>query len=436
VHKLLAQARQISDKSEIYTSESITNIVSFENGKLKNIKTNIQQGCSLRIIKNNILGFSYTKHLNRRKALLENCRASLKGKVGASFDFPQTKKQKKLRTYSTSLERLSNRTLVDECQRISDLVRSKVTGQFNITAATSIEKLRIMNSAGADIKMRNSEYMIALAIVYPNSYAAVRRIFRTRGFKKPPDRDLMMLVDLYNRSAKVVSVPGQKMKVLFMPESMHTLTWRLQSGTSGAAVYEKQSPISSKIGKKIFSEKLTVYNDPLDDSLPGARAVDDEAQTCTYFPIIEKGILVNFYNDLFYAEKNKVKPTGHGFKGARWSGETIALKPMPALRHLHIKPGKLSLSDLIKNMDEGIIISGALGAHSGNIVNGDYSIGLSPGLFVKNGDIIGRAIDVMVAGNIYETMQKVIAIENREYPTLNGIFPSVLFDDVIVAAPK
>lgn len=50
-------------------------------------------------------------------------------------------------------------------------------------------------------------------------------------------------------------------------------------------------------------------------------------------------------------------------------------------------------------------MAGALGAHSGNIPNGDFSIGLSPGLYVENGEIVGHVKDSMVAGNIYEVMK-------------------------------
>jgi len=55
-------------------------------------------------------------------------------------------------------------------------------------------------------------------------------------------------------------------------------------------------------------------------------------------------------------------------------------------------------------MDTGILIAGVMGAHSGNILNGDFSIGLSPGVYVEKGEIRGHVKDAMVAGNIFDTM--------------------------------
>ena len=47
--------------------------------------------------------------------------------------------------------------------------------------------------------------------------------------------------------------------------------------------------------------------------------------------------------------------------------------------------GDKSLGELIGMMKKGIIVGGAMGAHSGNILNGDYSLGLAPGIYVENG---------------------------------------------------
>ena len=195
MHKLLEQAMAISDQAELFSCDAVTKSVIFDNGKLRDIDTKIQSGMSLRIIKDNKLGFAYTKNLRNRKELLDNCLVSLKGRVEANFDLPFTKTIPKLKTYSSSLSTLSNRNLVDECKRICELISSKVKGQCNITASDVIEKVRIINSAGTDIKMRTSEYAVVVAIVYPNSYAAMHRTFAGKAFEEIQGKDLMMLID-------------------------------------------------------------------------------------------------------------------------------------------------------------------------------------------------------------------------------------------------
>ncbi len=224
------------------------------------------------------------------------------------------------------------------------------------------------------------------------------------------------------------------MKVLFLPETLYVLLWRIAYATSAESIYRNASPAVNKIGKKIFHEDFTLINDPLNEDFGPARAFDDEATPTQMLPIIENGVLKNFYYDLNYAQKMNKKSSGNGFKTGRWESEKIAIKPGPALEHLFITPGKASFSEILSSIDQGIIVAGALGAHSGNIPNGDFSIGLAPGLYVKDGRIVGRLKDAMVAGNIYEVLQNVIAVENRVYPGMVGYFPAILFDNVNVAS--
>ena len=223
------------------------------------------------------------------------------------------------------------------------------------------------------------------------------------------------------------------MKVLFLPEALYALLGRVQSVTNGRNIYQKVSPVLGKLNEKIFDGKLTLYDDPLNDRFPGARGFDDEGTPCRSFPIVEKGVLNHFYYDLYYAGKMGVPPTGHGYKSAMWGGETVSFKPSPSLEHLYIQPGEKSLRDLMQMMDQGILIAGVMGAHSGNILNGDYSIGLSPGLYVENGEILGHVKDAMVAGNIFDTMNHIIALEDTLHPASGGMFPAILFDGVSVA---
>jgi PmbA protein len=217
------------------------------------------------------------------------------------------------------------------------------------------------------------------------------------------------------------------MKVLFLPEAMYALVWRLTEATSGRNFYEKTSPIRDKVGQPVLHEKLTIVDRALDDTVPGARAFDDEGTPCRNLPIFEQGVLRNFYCDLYYAAKLNAQPTGNGYRG------DAQYKPHPELGHLTIQPGDKSFAELVKLIDHGIVVGGAMGAHSGNILNGDYSIGLSPGILVEGGEVKGQVKDAMVAGNVYETMKNVIAVENAVYPAAMGRFPAVLFDGVSVA---
>jgi PmbA protein len=442
MEKLLEMAKKVSDKAEVYSIEHTYNPVIFEDAKLHDIESKFQSGISLRIVKNSKLGFAYTKNLLNREEILQNALDSIKGEVKVNYDYPLTKELPQLDTYDPSIENLTSLEMVEECMRICNILKSKTDGEISITSYKYIENIRIINSEGTDISGKSSLYGVYGGVIYPGSASAIWRVFLSKKFEKLPDNILNEIIELYTLSSNVVEPEGGKMKVMFMPNSMNALNWRIFSGTNSKSIYEKISPVANKIEEKIFNEKITIYDDSLDDRYPLARAFDDEGVPCKPLTIIENGILKSFYYDLNYATKLNARSTGHGYKVLRWGGEQITLKPIPALTHMTIKPGKKSFSELVKSIDKGIIIESALGAHSGNIPNGDYSVGVNPGLYVENGEIIGRVKDAMIAGNIYETLKYVIDIGDTLHPSFIGLgdynawVPAILFSDISVATKK
>ncbi|MCX7994629.1 MAG: TldD/PmbA family protein [candidate division WOR-3 bacterium] len=434
--ELFNQLKTNVDQAELYHYESVQHEVTFQNGKLTELEGTIQSGYSLRIIKDNTLGFAYTKTLTNPALFLESALNSLKAGTRTNLYFPENKNSKKLRNYDPGIENITNNQVVDECRRIIGIFKEKLDAKIDIRILYGTEKIQIMNSQGTELTDEFSSYLVLCEVVFPNTAGGLYYLRRAKNYTPVPDRDLNDLIEMYKKGLNEIKIPNGKMKVLFLPTSLYVLLWRLQSGTAGNNIYHKKSPLVDKIGEKIFSEKLTIYDDPLNEAYPFARCFDDEGVSTNRLMIVEKGVLKNFYYDLFYADKMGVKSTGCGYKGAAWGGEFAALKPVPALEHLIIEPGEKSLKELIRLMDRGIIVAGVLGAHSGNIPNGDFSIGIEPCLYVENGEIIGRAKNTMIAGNIYNVMKNVVEVENQLHPTFMAgkAFPAILFDEIMVVS--
>ena len=434
--QLLAKVKKVCDQAEIYYTESEETTVEFRDAKLHDIESNYKSGYSLRIIKDGKLGFSYTRNLVNPDELIKNAVNSLKGKVEARYEFPSTITTLQLETFDPVLNDLTGKEMVEECSRLCNIFKNKTDAEIMVVAGKESENIRIMNSKGTDLSSKNGSYFLWMGLTYPGGASCIGRTLINKSFQTTPDELINEMIDLYNSSSEVVEPEGGKMEVLFMPNSIYTLNWRTLSGTSGKSVYEKVSPLSEKIGLKIFSKKITIFDDPQDDTHPWARSFDDEGVSTKTYTIVENGVLKNFYYNLEYAEKLGAHPAGHGYKTARWGGDSISLKPIPSLQHIKIHPGNTSLSEIIKSIDKGIILEGVMGAHSGNIPNGDYSVGVSPGIYVENGKILGRVKDAMIAGNVYETLKNVVTVEDKTHYTWSGIFPAILCDNMSVSTKK
>ncbi len=422
MERLLEIACKNVDAATVFGSSYTVDNVGFDNARLKSADSHLNSGTALTVVKNGKQGFAYTRNLIDREGLVRDAVAALAGGVEAAGDLPQPVKLPKLNTAAEQVG--GNSVLVDECRRMTDFLSRRVKGQVDVAAGRITSDQRVLTSSGVDARCLTTNYSAHAAVLYPGTYANIGRAFSAKAFAPFPEQDLQFIADTYNASAKEVKgVPGRT-RVLFLPFTAYALIWRLIEATHTRNVYEKVSPLTGRIGEQVLSEKLTLKDDPLNDSLPGARAFDDEGTPCLGLMLFEHGVLKGFYNDRFYARKTGTEPTGHG-----WRGDVTA-RPEASLEHLTVSPGEHSFDEMLKLMGRGVVAVMALGAHSGNRLNGDYSIGLAPGLWVEDGAIVGVVKDSLVSGNVYDDLKKVIAVEDRAHNAPTGRIPSLLLDDV------
>lgn len=430
--KLIASAARTGADFEIYSRSMEQKTVVIENSEVKGIEASLSSGVSLRLLKDGKSGFSFTRNLTDPDVLVRNATASLKGGVEARFSFPATKTYANIKTNSEKAGRTSSDDLVAESLRVRDLLVGKSGEQVNSGAQLIVSECRLINSAGTDVSWKESSVEISGSIVSGggSTYSAVDVGFDLHPM---PGASLENVARLYEADRVERRPATGKHKVLFMPRAMNTILWRLQSGTSGQSLHQGISPLAGKIGEKCFSDILTLRNNPLNDSIPGARSVDDEGVPCLDFALIDRGIFKGFYCDLNYSAKTSMPPTGHGFRRTMWGGDPVMMRPQPYLGHLYFDKGEKSFDGLLKEMGKGIVVFDALGEHTGNIPNGDFSIGLSLGLYVENGRIAGKCKDTMISGNIYDIMKRAVAVGSESEPAYRNN-PPVLFDGVDVSS--
>ncbi|MBE7446605.1 MAG: hypothetical protein HS132_15780 [Planctomycetia bacterium] len=54
-----------------------------------------------------------------------------------------------------------------------------------------------------------------------------------------------------------------------------------------------------------------------------------------------------------------------------------------------------------------------LGGGQSNILAGEFSVNVDLGYLIENGEIVGRVKDCMIAGNVFEEFNNIVAIGNK-----------------------
>jgi PmbA protein len=430
--KLLEIAARSADQAEVFGVRTDSGSLEMRNGIPTDISATIQSGFALRLIRDGKIGTAYTKNLLDREQLVNNALAGLKGEVKAGFSFPGPSPRPAGPAPDGSIAGMGFHDLHRRGREILDSLKGRVAGQIDVYAGRGFWEASVVNTSGLDVSDSSAQAYQYAALLFPNTETSVHsfRISRTaEGFRAG---ELDALVDLYNAGLREVDVVSGRMKVMFTPDTLYTLLWRLSAGASGKSFYDGVSPLIGREGEKVISGKISYGGDPTDPGDVDQRFFDDEGVPAARRMFFDRGVFTGPVVNLDYAAKLGVSPTGNGF---RKGDETVASLPSPAIESPFIAPGDASFENMIASMERGVIVFGVLGAHSGNILNGDFSVGLNPGYYVEDGRILGRVKDGMIAGNAYETLSRVVSVEDTLHQSMmGGRYPSIVLDDVSVAA--
>ena len=103
--------------------------------------------------------------------------------------------------------------------------------------------------------------------------------------------------------------------------------------------------------------------------------------------------------------------------------------------NLIVEGDSLPDDEIIKGVKRGLYITGVMGAHTGNINQGEFSMNISSGFLIEDGVFKGKVKGAMIAGNIYELFKSIEAIGTKMEPMRSifyhmGYAPMVKFSEV------
>lgn len=167
--------------------------------------------------------------------------------------------------------------------------------------------------------------------------------------------------------------------------------------------YEGSALYSGKLGKKLFSDKLSLYDERYNPEYGMTAKYDDEGTQTEWdlFPLIEKGVMKNVIADKRLAQKYKIKSTGNGLRG-------YATAPSTSFHKIVFGKGNRTFNQILSGMEKCLVV---FMAHGGDFTDkGEFSTPIHLGYLVEKGNIIGRlpqltlitTLDKMFGENLIE----------------------------------
>jgi PmbA protein len=415
-----AEAYLVSNK--VLTIRLVNNAV-FESKGVHDI------GVGVRVIKGNMLGFSSTADLSKNslEKLVEAAASTAKArKLPFKYSFPKPGKISKVSgIYDKKLAELPSEKAVELAY---DMVESslahnkKIKDNAGVLNIVNFETL-VLNTNGVSAKNMGTFFEASLNATAKSGGNVSEGSDATAG------RSLKELKpnDVGEKAAEmaVCGLGSQKLKedtytIILDYEPTQEILGYITMLVSPMFARLYFPLFLDKLGKKVASPEITLFDDPLMPNGVSSESVDEEGTPSKKQVIIDKGILESFVYDSFYAAMEKKKTTGNAVRASfavgvsSFPGKNYNAEPIPAPRNPHFKPGKWKREEILEETRQGLLVRRFHYTRLTNPTRGDFTSVLRMGLYnVKNGEIVGAIAKSRLLDNLLNILQNVDAVSDK-----------------------
>jgi len=169
-------------------------------------------------------------------------------------------------------------------------------------------------------------------------------------------------------------------------------------------IYENERIRSiMKIGKRFGPDNLSVIDDGTMYGLRGSLHYDDEGTTTHKTHLIKNGILTGRLHSKETAYKMGEEPTGNA------RAIDYSFPPIVRMTCTYIEKGNKSFEEIIGDIDHGIYAVAALGGQTELEM---FTFSSMKAYIIEKGKIKNMIRDVILSGNVFETLKNIDAIGN------------------------
>lgn len=162
---------------------------------------------------------------------------------------------------------------------------------------------------------------------------------------------------------------------------------------------------SGRVGERVASELVTIYDDGNLPEERGSLNVDDEGVPGQHKVLVENGVLRGYMQDVLNARLMGTESTGSGRR------QSFRFLPQPRMCNTYMPNGTSSVDDILASTKRGIYAKSFAGGQV-DISKGDFVFMVGEGYLIEDGKIAAPVKNATIVGNGPEAMTKVTAVGN------------------------
>ena len=200
---------------------------------------------------------------------------------------------------------------------------------------------------------------------------------------------------------EAVDAPAGEMPIVLAPGHSGVLIHEAVGHLLEADFNRKRTSIFwNKMGKRVGSELVTIYDDPTIPSSRGSYNVDDEGTPPKRTLLIEKGVVRGLLQDKLSARLMGGAPlTGHGRR------QDYGHWPIPRMSNTYIGPGRDAPEDILRSVPKGFYVASLSGGQVED--SGKFTFSVSLGYLIEDGKLTAPVKQATLIGTNIDILRKI-----------------------------
>ena len=378
---IIAKTRQKVDYMDIRFGMGDNTSILMKDGNVDEINTGMSLGARIRVLNNGAWGFAYTTDLSKIDEITETAlklSKSLKGDVKLS-----------------------------ESEIIKDKIEVDVKIPFKDVSIE--EKKDIMKEANDAATIRVRMALNASATDGEIIQFGHGSLGGVKGFEVISEVDIEEFGrNIGEKAVRLLDAkpaPSGQFPVIADPELTGVLIHEaLGHATEGDLILQNDSILKGKIGEKIASDIVNIFDDASRKDGFGYYPYDVEGVKTKPNQLVKNGELISLLNSRETASKLGMESSGN-------ARSIIADQPIVRMSNTYLQPGDNTFEELIEDLPNGMYLKGSRGGQV-DTGKGIFQFNAAEGYLIENGEITTPLRDVSLSGNILETLKNIDAIGN------------------------
>ncbi|MEM8773723.1 MAG: metalloprotease TldD [Pseudomonadota bacterium] len=386
----LREALVGADDGELFIERRSAEMLSFDDGQVKNASYDASEGFGLRAVLGEVTGYAHSSELSDEalKRAVETARLAVGDGGGTMAPAPAATNQK-LYTDADPIAAQSFPVKLETLREIDAFARAldpKVV-QVSASLTASLQEVVILRADGGEFTDVRPMTRLSIAVIVERdgrretgSAAGGGRIM-PNGLLDPEDwqakaREALRIA-LVNLDAE--PAPAGVMDVVLGPGWPGILLHEaIGHGLEADFNRKGSSAFAGLMGERIAAPGVTVLDDGTLPDRRGSISFDDEGTASNATTLIEDGVLVGYMQDRQNARLMGKSSTGNGRR------ESYAHAPMPRMTNTYMLAEESAPEDILADLKDGIYAVG-FGGGQVDITTGKFVFSCTEAYRVKNG---------------------------------------------------